>query len=140
MTVDEKQKWLERIWEHEKIIKSLLAEKKKWRENLLNVTPRYEAQAHGSPDPHSNEAIYDRLIALEKEIDDNIDAQILARNEIMAAIEALPTVRQRLVLRYRYVNCWKWDRVAEELDYSVNGRKVYKLHTRALLNLEVGEK
>ena len=58
-----------------------------------------------------------------------------ARAEIMAAIEKLPNETEKLVLKFRYINGWKWERIAEMLGYEY--RHVTRLHGNALSHLEL---
>ena len=58
-----------------------------------------------------------------------------ARAEIMAAIEKLPNETEKLVLKFRYINGWKWERIAEMLGYEY--RHVTRLHGNALSHLDI---
>ena len=58
-----------------------------------------------------------------------------ARAEIMAAIEKLPNETEKLVLKFRYINGWKWERIAEETYYSY--QHIHKIHGKALQHLEI---
>ena len=44
--------------------------------------------------------------------------------------------RYRDILRWRYVNGWKWERIAKEMNYS-DMKWLWNLHRRALEALEV---
>lgn len=70
------------------------------------------------------------LIALEQEIDQEIDGLIIARREIVKTIDALPDERMRTLLELRYLNGWGWQRVADALHY--DRRSVTNLHCAAL--------
>ena len=50
------------------------------------------------------------------------------------AVESLPDAAERLVLRLRYIDGYSWDRISQEMAYSV--RSVYRLHGLALLHLK----
>lgn len=56
-----------------------------------------------------------------------IDAQL---REVLAAIEAVPDERQRLVLTLRYVRGLSWTQIQEAMHYERT--QVYVLHGRAL--------
>lgn len=52
---------------------------------------------------------------------------------IELAIEKIPDGTQALILRYRYVDCLGWERISEELSYSI--RMLHQLHLKALENI-----
>lgn len=67
---------------------------------------------------------------LEDALKDKLEAMLALRNEISASIAAMPDSAERQVLTLRYVNGWRWNRIAQEMHYSVDN--VWRLHRRAL--------
>lgn len=57
------------------------------------------------------------------------------RTEIVTAIEQVPNVTERCVLKYRYIDGLKWSAIADRMDY--NRQHVLKIHGRALFNLDI---
>lgn len=79
-----------------------------------------------------------KIVDLEREIDRRIDEYVDLTREIEAAIDRIPDGRYRDVLRFRYVNGWSWEKIAEEMRY--DRRWVYRMHGRALNMIEVPKK
>ena len=79
-----------------------------------------------------------KIIDLEREIDRRIDEYVDLTREIEAAIDRIPDGRYRDVLRFRYVNGWTWEKIADEMGY--DERWVRRLHGWALLMIKVPDK
>ena len=74
----------------------------------------------------------DELIGkLQAELDNKWNA----RCAIKDVIEKLPDETEKAVLNFRYINGWKWERIAEELFYTY--QHVHKIHSKALMSLEI---
>ena len=71
-----------------------------------------------------------KIMALEEEINAEIDRLVEVHREIRVAIERLSSPHERLILRERYINDMAWEDIADNLNYSV--RQVTRLHGRAL--------
>ena len=67
---------------------------------------------------------------LEDALRDKLEAMLALRSEISASIAAMPDSAERQVLTLRYVNGWRWNRIAQEMHYSVDN--VWRLPRRAL--------
>ena len=76
-----------------------------------------------------------KIVDLEHEIDRRIDEYVDLTREIEAAIDRIGDDRYRDILRYRYVNGWSWEKIAQEMHY--DERWVRRLHGWALLRLEI---
>jgi len=72
--------------------------------------------------------------AFGEEIAGEISALCSAKRAVMAAIEAVPEERCRLLLELRYRSYMTWDAIAVEM--AVQTRQVYRLHARALKAVE----
>lgn len=59
-----------------------------------------------------------KIIAMQMEINDEIDKSIDLRSEISARIDKLSNETYAAMLRYRYVCMMKWERIAEVMHYS----------------------
>lgn len=138
MTNREKKDWLKRYGSLNNEIGSLLRERERWRALLMRITPAYKQGAQGSMDPHSKDDVYARITELTNQIDDAIDRLIDIRAEISAAIDQVPSDRQRVLLRLRYIEGKHWDDIAELMHYDIAAKKVYALHGHALLALKIG--
>lgn len=72
---------------------------------------------------------------MEHKIDDEIDRLVDLKAEITAAIESVPDMNERLVLRYRYLEGMTWDRIAETL--YADRSTIIRWHRNALKNFVV---
>ena len=79
--------------------------------------------------------IADKVKRYEKEL----AAYVAAADMVREIIEQVPGVNERLVLRKRYLAFEPWEKIAEEMHYSV--QRVYQIHKKALDEVrEIGEK
>lgn len=76
-----------------------------------------------------------RLDGLMRMLNKEMERKWIARAKIMAAIEKLPNETEKLVLKFRYINGWKWERIAEEMYYTY--QHIHKIHGKALEHLEI---
>ena len=76
-----------------------------------------------------------KIIDLEREIDRRIDEYVDLTREIEAVIDSVGDDRYRDVLRYRYINEWSWERIAQEMHFDV--KWLYKMHGRALQEISM---
>jgi hypothetical protein len=72
----------------------------------------------------------EQIVAKETEINQRIDEMMVVRDEIEDAIVKVPNNTSRVLLRYRYICGWTWERIAVELHYS--WRQTIRLHGEAL--------
>ena len=79
--------------------------------------------------------IIEKITDLEKVINRDIDRHVDLKAEMNAAIDRVPNVDERLLLRYRYLNNYNWDEIAQLLN--VSGRTVHRIHSSALYNFSV---
>lgn len=74
--------------------------------------------------------ITDRIVDLEREINEDIDRSIDLQREIRAAIATVPEARLRTLLEYKYINLLTLDETAVRMNYSYP--QICRLHGRAL--------
>lgn len=79
--------------------------------------------------------VIEKIIDLEKVINRDIDRYVDLKTEMNAAIDRVSNVDERLLLRYRYLNNYSWDDIAQLLN--VSGRTVHRIHSSALYNFPV---
>ena len=80
------------------------------------------------------DAILNKL-ELMKSLSERLVQQSELENEIMAAIFAVEDKAYQSILLLRYVRCYQWEQIAEEMNYSL--RQVYEHHGRALQEVRV---
>lgn len=71
-----------------------------------------------------------KIIDLEREIDQHIDALVKRKREAIHLISQLPDYNQQNVLMARYVQGMPWEEIARELDREI--RWVYRVHGKGL--------
>lgn len=69
-----------------------------------------------------------KLYELEEKLERLVDFQI----KIATEIECLEDWKERVVLRYRYINNYTWERISETTGYSK--KQVTRIHKRAITN------
>ncbi len=98
------------------------------RVNRLSKMPRCKSQGD------TISATVARLVDLELFIEASIERLAALKKDIALLVEGLPELELRRVLELRYLNCKKWEEIADDMSY--NFRHVHRLHARALARLE----
>lgn len=76
-----------------------------------------------------------KIIAMENEVNADIDHLVDLKAEIMRIIKAVESPEQQTLLELRYL-CFKpWKVIADKMGYNV--RHVYRLHDEAVKNIAV---
>ena len=92
----------------------------------------------GTRNIHRMEDIIMRIFDLENEINADIDALVALKREIVSTIKSVPNLEYQILLELRYL-CFKpWEQIAVEMGYGIDN--VFRLHQKALKDMEVGEK
>ena len=85
-----------------------------------------------------NERINSDLSELDKrKINAEIDRLVDLKTEISEAISQLANVDEQLLLRFRYINNYGWEKIAVLM--SVSMRTVHRIHASALRNFQPPE-
>ena len=89
----------------------------------------------GSRNVYRMQDIIGKIIDLEDEINQDIDALVDLKREMVATIKAVADPECQTLLELRYL-CFKtWEQIAVDLQYST--RNIYKLHDRAIKEIKV---
>ena len=72
-----------------------------------------------------------KIMNLEEQIDTRIDELVSLKGGAIEKIRELPDLDQQNVLIARYVQGFKWEKIALELNFSI--AQVYRIHGKALL-------
>lgn len=91
---------------------------------------RIDGMPHGagSGDPVSSLAL--RHVELYSRYMEKITAVVFALSEIEEVISLIDEERLRVLIRYRYIDCLKWEDVCDKMCYS--WRQTHNLHLQAL--------
>ena len=125
------KQWLNRGYRINEEINELVKEQK---QALLQATSTALSGGEGEKVQSSNgnttERRFVNYAAYSETIDKRIDELYSIKNEILTAINSVDdnTLRELLILRY--VKFYKWEEIAEKMNYSK--RRVYDFHGRAL--------
>ena len=90
-----------------------------------------------SKDPHRMENIVVMIVDLQKEIGKDIEKLLDVKRDMMERIGKLEDPEQQMVLELRYIDCLAWEKIADDMDFSMNN--IFVLHRKALENFEVPE-
>lgn len=114
---------------------SLLEEREKW----YTLATKVNSVSDGMPHSPSTESKVERNSIKILEITDKINEEIArltdARWAIGDLINHIQNDRHRTVMSMRYISCYTFQRIAEDLDMSE--RAVYKIHRKAVNRLEI---
>ena len=72
----------------------------------------------------------EKILALEKRIDAEIDLFVDLKKEIRSVIEQVENTDEQMVLRYRYIHNLTWEQIADELN--ADKVTVWRWHKKAL--------
>ena len=118
-------------------IKALLERQRRYRELAERRTAVYrDMPGGGQRHVSSVEEYATKIIDLEREIVRRIDEYADLTREVEAAIDRIGDDRYRDILRFRYVNGWGWEKIAEAMGYS-DMKWLWCLHGRALKALQI---
>ena len=131
-----KIKYLKRYINLDREIDRKLEEVSRLRSKLTRVTEVFTAEPKGGGSIYGKtEEILAKIVDLEKEIDADVDRLIAVRDNIKSVIEVVEDDRERLLLQYRYLDGWTFEKIAVEMNYS--WRQIHRLHSKALTNLKM---
>lgn len=135
MTKAEKVQYLKQYKTLDRRINRLLEELARWRAKAEAISPVCSDMPRGGASEDRIAIAIERIIELEQEINAEIDRFVDLRRTIELYIETIPDDKLRELMRYRYIDGFAWDEVAERMHYS--GRQAYRLHGAALSALDI---
>jgi hypothetical protein len=91
---------------------------------------RVESIAVQMADSPSRCAMIKRLRAVDDDIDRQVDILVTLKTTAEALINTIADSRYKDLLRYRYINNWKWESISDAMKIDI--RWVYRLHGYAL--------
>ena len=74
---------------------------------------------------------------LEQKINAEIDRLVDLKEQIRTVIDRVENPDEQMVLRYRYIHNWTWERIGNELH--ADARTVRRWHGKALLHVTLPE-
>jgi DNA-directed RNA polymerase specialized sigma subunit len=125
------KQWLRRYINADHRIDSLLRERQDVYDRLTKITAALDSESVSSTkDPHK----YDELADLDIFIRQRVSQSMAIRLEITTAIDELEDWRYRDILKYKYINGFTWEQVANAINYSY--AQTTRLHGSALKAIE----
>lgn len=128
------KQWLSRGYDIDKEINALLLAQARVRASMMHVTPAYSGDVRVQTSVvrgDQTETAIDRLMELEKRINERIDALTAVKAEILGAIAKVGNATLRALLTERYVNFKAWEAIAAGMHYDTDHVRKY-LHSLAL--------
>lgn len=133
-TNQDKIKYLKRYVILDREIDRKLKEVDCWRAKLSRLTPVYSSQPKGGGTIYSRtEEIIIKIADMEEAINADIDKLIDLKQKIERVIESVPDDKERLLLKYRYLDGKTFEWIAAKMDLS--WQWVHKLHSKALAKI-----
>ena len=105
------------------------------RSVALNTSPNYSTEVvQRTREKNPLEKIMVKVIDLDREIDSDIDALVDLKAEVWEQLDKMEDEVQKTILWLRYAERKTWSNIAAAVYFT--SRYVYKLHGRALENLD----
>ena len=125
------KEYLSQAYRIDQRINSKLAQVMSLRDLLGKATGTLSgAPKAATPNPHSMEDTIAKMVDLENEINDDIDALVDLKAEIMRRIKRVENTEYQTILELRYLCFKRWEEIAVDMGYSL--RRLYELHDCAL--------
>lgn len=132
---DEKTVWLRGYQVKAQEIRRLEEEIGRWRALMLPGRMDFARPSRGKPgaapgEPSRVETVAEKLLELQDDLLERVEALVDLRREVEGAIAALADERYRLLLRMRFIDGYSLNEIADRLSYSQ--RQICNLSREAL--------
>lgn len=130
MTYQQQIRYLRQYRWLDKEIDRKIEEKNRLVALACRVSPvlSFSPKKGGSIYKHSD--IVARIVDLEAEINADIDKLITLKKDIESKINQLDSPRERLLLKYRYIDGKQWNDIVIDMGYA--WAQVHRIHQRAI--------
>lgn len=88
-----------------------------------------------TPNVHRMSDVICKIIALEAEINADIDTLVDLKREIVSVIKAVENPEFQTLLELRYLCFRSWEEIAVAMKYTV--RTIYRIHDQAVENVQI---
>ncbi|MDD3230984.1 MAG: hypothetical protein PHE09_17485 [Oscillospiraceae bacterium] len=126
--------WLNRYRKLDKEVGRKCDELSHWRSRATKITPALTGMPGGGAAGDRIQDAVEKIVALEGEIDVEIDRLLQVRGEIEKAIKTVPDDTLRTLLELRYIDGLTFEQIAVRMNYAF--RHITRLHGKALHVLE----
>ena len=127
--------WLKRARTLDKEIKQLTIAKQEAYDIAIGTSVDTSKERVQSSSGNAMEKKLTTLLEYDLRISRQKEKLLECKTEILTAIHSVDNDLYRALLTAYYVNCKTWEEVAQDLGYEV--RWIYKLHGRALQDIEI---
>ena len=135
MTTKEKKEYLKRYRKIDREVNQLLMEKDEIFSLGTKITPTYSDMPKGTGENNRTQSTIEKLEEQEEKINKKIDLLYEVKEDIEKALHTVEDDTLRVLLRYRYINGFTWEKIAVNMHYTYQW--VCKLHGEALRKLKV---
>ena len=135
MTIDEVKIYLNQVRNSDKLIdlKQKRLDELNAQKTAIGSQDFSRERVKSSPSGDTLSSLIDKIVDLQKEINDDIDRYIDLKAEIMQKIDLLKDPDEQMVLYDRYFQYKNMTMISEE--YSYSKRTIQRLHKKALESL-----
>ena len=127
-----KIEWLSRAKDIQLEIRQLQEVRRRAFDQLTRVTPSMSGMpGGGSTDEHKT----DRLVILDSLIEEQKQKLAESYEEILRAIETVPSATGRTILKDLYIMGKSWEQIGRHVHYSP--RQCQRLHGKALMAIKI---
>ncbi len=130
MNRDEKIAWLRRYSESDNEIERIVESITRWKSRSVAMTSNLTHMPKSTQTVNGLVRAVEKMEELQLNLAEKINAQHVIRAQIETAIENLPLVMWREVLKIRYIENMPVSKIADKMGYST--RQVMRHHTAAL--------
>lgn len=131
------KEYLQQVYWLNKLIESDIREQEELKRRRISLeTPSLESASSvgGKIFDAKYTYVVDKIIDLEKKINEEIDRYIDLKEEIRMAIDKVVDRDEQVILKSRYLNFMKWTDIANFMNYSP--QHVFRLHKDALKKIK----
>ena len=114
-------------------INSKIAQQQRLRELATCVSPSSEGGGHSGVSDKVG-SIVAKIADLDAEISAEINKLVDVQRDIMQTIGKVDDERLRIILTERYINCWTFEQIADDIHYSY--MQTFRLHGQALVAVQ----
>lgn len=130
MTIEEIKNWLKSYRYLIKEAERIEEELEYWHSRSEKITREMSAQPSAKGGQNQISSSVEKIIELEKELQQTYKVLLERKTEIEKAVDALQNETYRLILKLKYINGNNWESIAVKMNY--NYRWTLYLHGRAL--------
>jgi DNA-directed RNA polymerase specialized sigma subunit len=135
MTTKEKKEYLKRYRKIDREVNQLLMEKDEIFSLGTKITPTYSDMPKGTGENNKTQSTIEKLEEQEEKINKKIDLLYEVKEDIEKALHTVEDDTLRVLLRYRYINGFTWEKIAVMMGYGY--RNITRLHGKALMQIKI---